>query len=720
MFRWSPFPFIRITLSFLTGILCYIYLEGKIPYLTVFTIVFGTFFLFSLLLNKRWPSASKTNLTGLLGLICFFWSGALLTHVRTEPLDPLHLLHQPGEITYYIGQIDDYLVEKPQSSATTLQLEQALVGEEWRQVTGRIRLTVRRDSLQTSFRYGDRLLIRGSPTRTRGPANPGQFDYAQYLAWRNIYHQHYVSGAQVLRLNPMPDRSLLAVSLQVRLKLDALLRASIDERREYGIASALLLGVKDDLDNIVRDAYANTGTMHVLAVSGLHVGLIFGFLSFFLRQLRRVPGYRYLSAVLVILLLVFYAFITGLSPSVLRAVLMFSLFTISSTIRRRQSVYNTLSAVAFALLCYNPYYAMDVGFQLSFLAVLAIVYIQPRLYALVTFRKGWQDWLWKLATLSIAAQIGTFPLGMLYFHQFPVYFLVSNMVAVPLVGIVLYAGLGFLLVSWAPVVGAVGASIFESLVWVMNEFIIFMEKLPQSVITGITLSNVQAWILYAIIIGGIFFLQFKKLSFLGIVCVLAAVMSGIIIQENWRQASSKSFVVYSVREKSVLAFLNGPVATLVTEPDKELSEDELQYNIRPHWWHTGVQRYMLLKTDRPAHPNIDFAPVSRQTPDGNSLYVWQGLRILVVSKPLRRVPQPPVALDFLILRNNAWINPEALRNGYRCRQVVLDTSNRWWYNNKISEALAATGISYHNVAQTGAFVYALSAAEKADKDGHKD
>lgn len=707
MFRWAPFPFVRISLFFIPGILLYVYQGGQVWAMAMFAATAGGVFLLFWLLNKQWPSSTFQNLAGLAGLLCILGLGYLLSHVKTDRVDPRHLLHQDGAITFYTGQVCDYLVEKPQSHITTLEVTEALIGGEWRPVTGKVRLTLSRDSAGLRLLYGDRLLIRGNPQPTRGPANPFQFDYSRYLAWRNIHHQHFVTPAQVRRLNTEPEPSLLAASIAVRRKMDAVLRENMAAKREYSIASALLLGVKDDLDNSIRNAYANTGTMHVLAVSGLHVGILFGFLNIFLRQFRQVRGYRFFSAAIVILVLVLYAFLTGLSPSVLRAVSMFSLFAFGKAIGAQRSVFNTLALVAFALLCLNPYYLLEVGFQLSFLAVAAIVYIQPRLYGLMSFEHRALDYVWALTTLSVAAQIATFPLALLYFNQFPIYFLLSNLLVVPLAGVVLWAGLVFLLFSWVPLLVDLLALAFEGLVSLMNWIILTIELLPRSVINGITISTGQTWLLYGAILCLIIFLRFRKLLFLGFTCALVAVFSGIQVRESRRQADIKAFVVYSIRGKSAFAFIEGKATALVTGSDAPIEPQEMQFHLFPHWWHSGVDHYQVLGREELKGEPPFFAPPNEGTADGNRLYVWQGLRVLEVAKPLLLPSARPVSVDFVLIRENARVDPEVLQAGYRFRQLILDSSNQGLPFWRMKNQLRAAGLPFHSVPDQGAFLLPL-------------
>lgn len=161
--------------------------------------------------------------------------------------------------------------------------------------------------------------------------------------------------------------------------------------------------------------------------------------------MSRTQVLRIIKLLILLLCLWSYAFITSLSPSVMRAVTMFSFIAIANVMQRQTNIYNTLAASAFLLLILEPNMVFEVGFQLSYLAVLGIVSIYPIVYPLFVFKSKWTDTLWQLNCVSIAALIATFPLGIFYFHQFPNYFLVANILVLPLIPFIIYFGLSFLL-----------------------------------------------------------------------------------------------------------------------------------------------------------------------------------------------------------------------------------------------------------------------------------
>ncbi|WP_460503889.1 ComEC/Rec2 family competence protein, partial [Hymenobacter agri] len=418
---------------------------------------------------------------------------------------------------------------------------------------GGVRVSLPRVAGVAQPQYGEVWLIAGHPDPSKPPLNPGEFDYARYLEYRQVYHQQYVHPDQYRVLGMNPPNPFVAISLQAAAQLDAVFRHYITAKREYAVASALVLGIKDDVDLATKQAYTATGTTHIMAVSGLQVGLLFGAMSWLLRKLfGRVKGFQLWSALLGLAVIWSYAFLTGLSASVLRATVMFTIIIIGRTLRRQDSIFNTLGVAAFGLLIWNPFLVADVGFQLSFLAVLSIVYVQPRIAEWLDVetyfyarRRPWQpkavQWLWKATgwsldkvwqavALSLAAQVATFGLGLYYFHQFPFSFLFSNLVAVPISSGAVYVGLALLLVKglvalpsmygpktaaffdWAP---KSIAWLFEKMVLMFNEYIFWVSKWFSGwVVRDIHMSALQTALLFGMIAAGLAWLNTRRLGWL--------------------------------------------------------------------------------------------------------------------------------------------------------------------------------------------------------------
>nr|WP_173003084.1 ComEC/Rec2 family competence protein [Chitinophaga sp. SYP-B3965] len=349
-------------------------------------------------------------------------------------------------------------------------------------VTGKILLYFRKES---NLRYGNRLIIEGEIQKIRG-------DYGKYCGRKNLFHQVFLKNWQTLPGGK--SQNWLITTREYCLKT---LRRYIPRQQEYGIAQALLIGYREELDKDIVQAYTNTGVVHIIAISGLHLGLIYITLLQMLKWLPKKRWAEISKALLVIFVLWAFSLLTGASASVLRSAVMFTTIAIGQFMLARYSnIYNTLAAAAFMLLSYHPYFLLDVGFQLSFLAVGGILLCYQPIYDWWLIKHKWLDKLWQMIAVSLAAQIFTWPVCLYYFHQFPNFFLLANLVAVPLSTILLYGEIILVaipnlwlgkLLTW----GIMG----------MNTWIQWLDKIPGAVTNNIQISLQQTICLYGITIA---------------------------------------------------------------------------------------------------------------------------------------------------------------------------------------------------------------------------
>ncbi|WP_152981432.1 ComEC/Rec2 family competence protein [Hymenobacter sp. AT01-02] len=462
---WAPNAFVRLVLPLMGGIVTYLYLGASLPDLRLVVVllvcVYGVVHGWA----ARQRHSGPIDIVGLLAITTLYVAGVALTQQATESQSAVHLYRFGSRVEFYRAVVDDYTVVRPLTYATTVRVSAVRVGGKWQAAVGGIRVSIPRDSAVAAPQYGEVWLVRGAPAPSKAPLNPGEFDYRRYLSYHQVYHQQFVHPDQYRVLALEPPSVLRAIAMRAARVLDGVFRHYVQAKREYALASALVLGIKDDVDQETKQAYANTGTTHIMAVSGLQVGLLFGVVMWLLSKVpgRRGPGLRLLTVLVSLGVIWTYAFLTGLSASVLRAAVMFSFIIVARATARQTSMYNLLAVAAFVLLCYDPYLLCDVGFQLSFLAVLSIVYLQPRIVAwlepndfFLSKQRPWQPqalqklwkgmgWMaektWQATALSLAAQVATFPLGLFYFHQFPLSFLFSNLIAVPISSVAVYVGL---------------------------------------------------------------------------------------------------------------------------------------------------------------------------------------------------------------------------------------------------------------------------------------
>jgi competence protein ComEC len=730
---------VRLTLALMAGILTYLYLGEVLPPLAGplvgLMLLFGGVQLWA----RRQRGAAATDAAGLLAVVAVYVAGAALTQQATESRATNHLYRFNSQIEFYRAVVDDYTVVRLATYATTVRVSAVRVAGKWQSAVGGIRVSVPRDSGVVAPLYGDVWLVRGAPTPSKPPLNPGEFDYRRYLAYHQVYHQQFIHPDQYRKLTTAPPSYVRAWAMQKARVLDGVFRQYVHAKREYALASALVLGIKDDVDQETKQAYANTGTTHIMAVSGLQVGLLFGAVTLGLSFVRgrRGPAFRLVSALLGLGIIWSYALLTGLSASVLRAAVMFTFLIVARASGRQTNMFNTLAVAAFCLLCYDPYLLCDVGFQLSFLAVISIVYLQPRIVAwwdvkeyFLNKQRPWQpestqrlwkaagwvmDKTWQATALSLAAQVATFPLGLYYFHQFPLSFLLSNLVAVPISSMAVYVGLSLLALKG--IVAFIGlfssalagvldfgpkgvAWVFEHMIWLFNEYIFWIGRtMPGALISGVHVTAPQAWLIFAVILVLLAFLARRHLAWLGLACGLMAVFAGSRVWAARRLAPDERLIFYSIPRRSVVGFWQGAAAHIVMVDSLPLNEAERTYRIVP-----GI----IEREAREVSYHIGWrgSPVPTARPDstGVVLVVWRNLRVAFVSGRLDGARQPS-SVDVVVLRRNARVWPETLAAVFGATPtIIFDSSCKSWYVNSLQPKLQVAGWQTHDLSAEGAFV----------------
>ena len=293
------------------------------------------------------------------------------------------------------------------------------------QTLGTVLLSIRKDSLFEDFQVDDQILIGSDFVEIRGALNPHQFDYRNYLAKQGIHRQVYLNFNEFLELQPR--RTFLGWIAQLRSQIQTSLQKEGFSKDEFGVINALLLGQRQEVSKELLNDYSKAGAIHILAISGLHVGIILLILTWIFKPLERLKKGKLIKLFLIVLTLWFFGLLAGMSASVVRAVTMFTVVAIGQSMQRKNSVVHSLIFSMFILLLCRPMFLFDVGFQLSYLAVYGIVSIQPRLVNL--WKPKWKliDKVWQLTTVSLAAQLAVLPLSLFYFHQSPGLFLLSNL-----------------------------------------------------------------------------------------------------------------------------------------------------------------------------------------------------------------------------------------------------------------------------------------------------
>jgi competence protein ComEC len=484
-----------------------------------------------------------------------------------------------------------------------------------------------------------------------------------------------------------PPNLVLSSAISVRIWADKQIKSAVSGQREQATAAALVLGVTDGLDNELLQAYASTGALHVLAVSGLHVSIIYWIILLVLKPLDTTRSMKWLLAFISVFILWSYAFISGWSPSVLRAVTMFSFVAFSRPWRQSTNIFNTLASSMFCLLLFDPYYIMSVGFQLSYLAVFGIVFLQPRLYGLWEPSGRLLDEIWKVSSVSIAAQIATLPIGLYYFHQFPTYFLPANLAVIPISFVVLVLGLAVAVFAFIePLVWILGW-ILTMTVKLMNGLVIAFEQLPFSVIDNIYITPLQCLII-ACLIGSVTLLFIQKgFCWLFIAFVFAF---GLSVTQWHRHISMRHLAkvrIYNVRGQSVIDHVAYRKSLVVYDSTQNMEHIVRTY-LHPAGLPEGVTSFSSMQ-----RRNIKDGP-------GYRLWRWQGVSILQLTT--RRTVPRQGSVHYVVISNNAVSSLRDLA-GVKCEKIIVDSSNSFYFAERLRNEAVSLGLPVWSVLHDGAF-----------------
>lgn len=389
---------------------------------------------------------------------------------------------------------------------------------------GKVLLYLQKDSLELP-KKGDLLLVQ---TTVRRGSKLGEFDYGLYLrrqkivgsCWASRRNWQVVGYKEIKGVRAMAQKSQNALHKQYQ-------KMGITGK-ELGILSALTLGYREDLDKEVQRSFSASGAMHVLAVSGLHTGIVWGLVIFILtlggwrKPLWEEKWKRYFLTISAIALIWIYAFVTGLSPSVMRSALMLSFGALCSLFERSTSRWNSLFAAAMIILVINPLALWSVSFQLSFSAVFAIMYVGGKMQQAVVLRGRFLQYIGGLLLISVAAQVGTMPLTMYYFGQTSNYFALTNLLVIPMAFILLSLGIGTLAMSWCIVGEWLGVAT-KWCTWLLRKVVEWIESLPGST-TQISLSEWGMIGLYSAILCGLMMLRKEKVNWWWLIGVVISLL----------------------------------------------------------------------------------------------------------------------------------------------------------------------------------------------------
>jgi competence protein ComEC len=676
-------PMLRLLLPFIAGILVQWYVALPFFYMAGLALMA----LLLLLINERSSAVQhfrQARFTGLLLHLLVFATGAIFTwqqDIRNAQQWIGHY-YQPGQTLRLT--LEEPLVEKANSYKALARIETVYDTTTARSVKGQVILYFKKDSTTQLLGYGSQIITARPLQPIRNNGNPGGFDFQQYSLWQGTTHQLYLTHADYKIL---PSKQVQILKQWIFYSREAIintLQQYIPGDKEQGLAEALLIGYKDDLDKKLVQSYSNTGVVHVIAISGLHLGIIYWLLLAFTRPLKQ-RSFTWLRFFLVIAGLWMFSLLAGAQPSVLRSAVMFSCLAFSIVLNRKGSIFNTLALSAFTLLCYNPFWLWDVGFQLSYAAVLSILLFFKPIYNWCYFPNRLFNAVWKLITVSLSAQILTLPISIYYFHQFPVLFLFSNLVAVPLSSAILIGEILLCLLAFLPTIASwLGKLLHISIQW-MNLYVERLDLLPFTVWKNLSITPLQTLLLYISIAGLAFWLLNKKtkavwMALCSLVLFIALRTYSFVATEHQRQ-----LIVYNIPKHQAIDIIQGRQLSFIGSED--LLQDEYLYKFH-------------LQPSRLLHRLGHDQQLLR-----SKAFTLGNKHCLIIDTTIQiRNASPKPVIDVLVLSKNPKLYLEKIATALSIKQLVIDGSVPRWKANLWKRSAVALRIPFYDVTEKGAFV----------------
>lgn len=671
--KFINFAIVRFSIFLTIGILSahfYPVTTFLLPYLIAFLLVFVLFWFWA---RKRIFQSVEL---GIVTYLCFFAIGYVSYQMRLPMFQSNHYTH----IT--TSDIPEMLQLKITETLNDDNFNHKYLAEIYEvngnNSKGKILVNVSKDSIESRFLVDDLILVYSTISDIPKPLNPHQFDYSKYMKSLGVYGQLHISRKEIIK-HQIGAPTLRGFAQNRRARIIEKLQKTKLETDERAIIQALVLGEKKDIDKNLYEKYAAAGAVHILAVSGLHVSIIYFILSFLLKPLSRFKDGSLIQVISIVLSLWGFALLSGLSPSVTRAVTMFSFFALAEVLNRDTNAINTLFLSYFTLLVINPFLLFQVGFQLSYLAVFFIIWLLPIFQNIGYSKYKVVRKVWTLIAVTICAQIGVLPLSLFYFNQFPGLFLLTNIVILPFLSILMCGGILIVILASFDFLPNWLAESYNYLIEQLNWFINWIATQEHFLLGDIHFSTLKTISAYLTIIA--FALYLKKLTYPRLITSLvtiALLISVYIYDEN--RYSRSQLVVFQKNRQTLLAYQNGKdLSVFKSDSTENLSHD---YPIKAFKTKQNITSY------------------SEKTLP--SVFKYKDKKILIIDS-LGVYPKHE-NIHTIILSNSPKINLNRLIDSINPSQIIADGSNYHSYVDRWEETCKLKKLPFSHTAKQGAFL----------------
>ena len=648
--------YIPFSLAIISGILCALFLS------------------LLLLLLKQKKSLVKNPIFGTLAFSTFFVLGIFTTSIHLPTNQPAHLVHAiSSEASGERHLLKVTISEELKSDLFNRKSIAEVNFLNKKKVYGKLLLLSPRDSLIPNLHPGTRLLLYSEIKEIKKPMNPYQFDYHRFMALKGVQGQINLKPLQFEVLNS-EENEITFLAFRVREKIGKNLQKYNFKPEELAIVQALLLGQKQQISEDIYQNYADAGAVHILAVSGLHVGIVMLIIGWILSPLKSLKKGKFLRSLLILLCLWIFAVLSGLSPSVVRAVTMFSFISIGLELGRRTSTINSVFLSLLLLVLIRPQWLFDVGFQLSYSAVFAILLIQPLLLRFWSPQKRIIHYFWVLLSTTFAAQLGVFPLSLFYFHQFPGLFFLSNLVILPFLGMILGLGILAILLAWFSLLPSFIAESYEFLLSNLNAFVSWIAGKEDFLFKDVAFGLPEVFSFYLFFFTVLLF--FYNPNFKKLVSILIAVLILQVVYLKKAFEYQEETVIFQRTGHSIVGCQKGE--NLMVFSNKLNSNDQQMITNYKVGKGISSQKYSLL---------------------GNVYYQNGKLLLLIDSTG---VYPKNIRPEFLLLSNSPKINLERTLDDLQPKIIIADGSNNKFLTAYWRRTSEKRNLPFYSTAEIGA------------------
>jgi competence protein ComEC len=668
------FPIARITIWFLLGIIIAYYTKIEVAFCLGFLSVALIIFAFIFFRNNQ---KVKDNFYFGLSLYFLFFSIGIATTVIDN--DTFRKNHYIKDLSFFEknNTIEVIILEKLKSTQNNNRYIAKIKAINKKVVSGKILLNLKKDSISINIETGNILQITNKLIRNYKPNNPNQFDYGKYLESKGVYAQVF-STIQSIKISVDVEKSMTYYAMKFRTKIIANLYKNGFKKEELAVVTALILGQQQDISQEVLQDYQYAGAVHILSVSGLHVGFILIFLTFILKPLPKNKYGNTIRVIIILTALWLFAIIAGLAPSVVRSATMFSFVAIGLFLNRETNMYHNILVSLFLILLVKPLFLFDIGFQLSYIALFFIVWFQPLLKSLWKPENKIIIYFWDILTVSFAAQIGAMPLSIYYFHQFPGLFFVTNLILIPILSIIMALGVLLMLLAYFDIAPTILIKTVEMSIEFMNLFIKKIASIEAFVIKDIPLSF---WLLitaYLIVFSWV--VWFKKPSYVKLIFAIVSILCFqiLFITNHWKQQSLDELIVFNVKRNSVIAERKGEKINILT--NKIPSNDSFEKKM--------IQSYAV----------ANFCKIDSVKKISNLLF-FKGKKILIIDNS--SFTKTDLNPDIVILKNAPKLNLERLLLHHKPKLIIADASNYKTYVEVWKKTCIKQKIPFHSIYEKG-------------------